>query len=118
VSGKLREKGLNASDFKIVETPIRNPVTLTEAKVVMDHLSREKVKSAILVSHGFHTRRSFLAYRFAGARFKIEVFPDACFTQYDPALWWKDYDGIRDFATETGKLAYYLAGGYIPLKLY
>ena len=117
VSRKLRDKGLKDSDFKIVETPIRNPVTLTEARVVMDHLSREKVKSAILVSPGFHTRRSCLAYRFAGTPFQIEVFPDACFTEYEPDQWWKDYAGIRDFATETGKLAYYLVGGYIPLRL-
>lgn len=118
VSKKLKDKGLKDSDFKIIETPIRNPVTLTEARVVLDHLSRENVKSAILLSQGFHTRRSYLVYRFAGTSFQIKIFPDACFTEYEPDLWWKNYAGIRDFATETGKLAYYLIGGYIPLKLF
>ena len=113
----LQDHGLKETDFKIIKTPIRNPVTLTAAKVALDALSRENVKSAILVSSGFHTRRSFLAYQFAGIPHQIKIFPTACFTEYERNQWWAKYPGIRDFGTEVFKLAYYLAGGYIPLKL-
>ena len=80
--------GLKETDFKIIETPIRNPVTLTAARVALDALSRENVKSAILLSAGFHTRRSFLAYQFAGIPLQIKIFPTACFTEYELEQWW------------------------------
>ena len=116
VTKELQDHGLKETDFKIIETSIRNPVTLTSARVVLDVVSRENVKSAILLSSGFHTRRSFLAYQFAGIPLQIKIFPIACFTDYEPDQWWTKYDGIRDFCTEVLKLAYYMVGGYIPLK--
>ena len=117
VRKELQDHGLKETDFKIIETPIRNPVTLTAARVALDALSRENVKSAILLSAGFHTRRSFLAYQFAGIPHQIKIFPTACFTEYELDQWWEKYPGIRDFGSEALKLAYYLVGGYIPLKL-
>jgi len=117
VRKELEDHGLKETDFKIIEAPIRNPVTLTAARVAWDALSRENVKSAILISSGFHTRRSFLAYQFAGIPHQIKIFPTACFTEYELDQWWEKYPGIRDFSTEALKLAYYLVGGYIPLKL-
>jgi uncharacterized SAM-binding protein YcdF (DUF218 family) len=117
VRKELQDHGLKETDFKIIETPIRNPVTLTAARVALDALSRENVKSAILLSSGFHTRRSFLAYQFAGIPHQIKIFPTACFTEYGLDQWWERYPGIRDFGSEALKLAYYLVGGYIPLKL-
>lgn len=116
VRKNLMEQGLKETDFQIFETPIRNPVTLTEARVVLDALSREKVKSAILLSPGFHTRRSFLAYQFVGTTHQIKIFPSACFTEYELNHWWKKDLGIRDFRAEVLKLSYYLVGGHIPLK--
>jgi hypothetical protein len=112
----LQDHGLKETDFKIIEAPVRNPVTLTAAKVALDALSRENVKSAILLSSGFHARRSFLAYQFAGIPLQIKIFPTTCFTEYELDRWWESYPGIRDFGLEALKLAYYLVGGYIPLK--
>jgi uncharacterized SAM-binding protein YcdF (DUF218 family) len=116
VRKEMQNHGLKESDFKIIETPIINPVTLTAASITLDALSRENVKSAILLSSGFHTRRSFLAYQFVGIPLKIKIFPTACFTEYKLDQWWESYTGVRDFGTEVLKLAYYLIGGYIPLK--
>ena len=117
VRKELLEQGLKETDFKIIETPIRNPVTLTAARVALDALSRANVKSAILLSPGFHTRRSFLAYQFAGIPHQIKIFPTACFTEYELDHWWARYPAVRDFGAEAMKLAYYLVGGHIPLKL-
>jgi uncharacterized SAM-binding protein YcdF (DUF218 family) len=116
VRKELQDHGLKETDFKIIETPIRNPVTLIAARVALDALSRENVKSAILISSGFHTRRSFLAYQFAGIPLQIKIFPTACFTEYALDQWWARYLGVRDFGTEAFKLAYYLVVGHIPLK--
>jgi hypothetical protein len=116
VAKELQNHGLKESDFKIIETPIINPVTLMAARITLDALSRENVKSAILLSSGFHTRRSFLAYQFVGIPLKIKIFPTTCFTEYKLDQWWESYTGVRDFGTEVLKLAYYLIGGYIPLK--
>lgn len=116
VRKELLDQGLKEKDFKIIETTIRNPVTLTSAKAALDALARENVKSAILISPGFHARRSFLAYQFAGIPFQIKIFPSACFTEYELDQWWEKYNAIRDFGAEVLKLAYYMVGGYIPLK--
>jgi hypothetical protein len=116
VKKELEAIGLKERDFKIIVTHIHNPVTLTSAIGVLETLSKEDVKSATLLSPGFHTRRSYLAYQYAGLPFQIKIFPSACFTAYQLDHWWSQENGVRDFVTELLKLVYYLAGGYIPFK--
>jgi len=113
---KLKNLGLKETDFKVIVVPIRHPVTLKEAEVVLKALSKEKVKSAILLSPGFHTRRSYLAYQHVGIPLQIKIFPSASFTNYQLNDWWVQEPGVRDFTAELLKLGYYLAGGYIPFK--
>ena len=48
---------------------------------------------------------------------EIKIFPSACFNSYQLDHWWSQEDGLRDFAQELLKLAYYIAEGYIPFKL-
>jgi hypothetical protein len=113
---KLKNIGLKETESKVIVVPIRNPVTLKEAEVVLKALSKENVKSAILLSPGFHTRRSYLAYQHVGMPLQIKIFPSACFTNYQLNNWWVQEPGVRDFTVELLKLGYYLAGGYIPFK--
>jgi hypothetical protein len=113
---KLKNIGLKETKFKVIIVPIRNPVTLKEAEVVLKALSKENIKSATLLSPGFHTRRSYLAYQHVGIPLQIKIFPSACFTNYQPNNWWVQEPGVRDFTVELLKLGYYLAGGYIPFK--
>jgi len=96
--------------------PVRHPITLREAEVVLNNLSRENIKSAILVSPGFHTRRSYLVYQYIGRPLQIKIFPEASFTGYNLDNWLVQERGFRDFTVELFKLVYYLAGGYIPFK--
>jgi hypothetical protein len=116
VKKELETIGLKEKDFKIILTHIHHPITLTAATGVFEALSKEDVKSAILVSPGFHTRRSFLVYQYAGLPFQIKIFPSACFNEYQLDHWWSQERGVRDFAAELFKLGYYLAEGYIPFK--
>jgi len=113
---KLKNIGLKETEAKVIVVPIRRPVTLKEAEVVLKALSKENIKSAILLSPGFHTRRSYLAYQHVGLPLQIKIFPSACFTNYQLDNWWVQEPGVRDFTVELLKLGYYLVGGYIPFK--
>jgi hypothetical protein len=113
---KLKNIGLKETEYKVIVVPIRNPVTLKEAEVVLKALSKDNTKSAILLSPGFHTRRSYLAYQHVGIPLQIKIFPYASFTEYQLNNWWVQEPGVRDFTVELLKLGYYLAGGYIPFK--
>jgi len=117
VKKEMEALGLKERDFKIIVTHIHHPVTLTAARGVMEAISKEEVKSAILVSPGFHTRRSYLVYQHVSHPYQIKIFPSACFNSYQIDHWWSQKLGLRDFSMELLKLGYYLAGGYIPLKL-
>jgi hypothetical protein len=116
VRTELEAIGLKDRDFKVIVTHIHHPVTLTAARGALATLSKEDVKSAILLSKGFHTRRSFLIYQHLGAKHQIKIYPSACFNAYQPDHWWSQEHGVRDFTAELLKLAYYVAGGYIPFK--
>jgi hypothetical protein len=116
VKKELEAIGLKEGDFKIIVTHIHHPISLTAATGALEVLSKEHVKSAILLSPGFHTRRSFLIYQHVGTPYQIKIFPSACFKAYQLDQWWSQEQGLRDFTAELLKLAYYLAGGHIPLK--
>jgi hypothetical protein len=116
VGQKLKNLGLSETEFKVIIVHIGLPVTLREAEQVLNALSKENIKSAILLSPGFHTRRSYLAYQHVGMPLHIKIFPSASFTNYQINNWWVQENGVRDFTAEFFKLGYYLAGGYIPLK--
>jgi hypothetical protein len=109
--------GLKEKDFRIIVTHIHQPITLTAARGAVEAISKENIKSAILLSPGFHTRRSYLVYQYLCIPFQIKIFPSACFNSYQLDHWWSQENGLRDFAQELLKLAYYIAGGYMPFKL-
>jgi uncharacterized SAM-binding protein YcdF (DUF218 family) len=114
---ELQSLGMKDSAFAIIAVHIENPITLTAARGAVEVLARDGVKSALLVSAGFHMRRSFLVYRHLSMPLNIKIYPVACFNQYGPDNWWTEDDGIRDFVSELAKLIYYMAKGYVPLKL-
>ncbi|HYB19576.1 MAG TPA: hypothetical protein VEH09_01535, partial [Thermodesulfobacteriota bacterium] len=66
IKKELKVLGLREEQFEVLVTPVNHPVTLSEAKLVLQVLSGEGVKSGILLSKGFHTRRSSWVYRQVG----------------------------------------------------
>jgi hypothetical protein len=114
---ELQTLGMKESAFTIIEIPIRNPITLTSAKGALEILVQDSVKSALLVSPGFHLRRSYLVYQHLSMPWNIKIYPVACFDDYETDNWWHERNGIRDFISESAKLMYYMAKGYIPFKL-
>ena len=113
---ELVRLGLKKEKAAIISAPIPgHPVTLSEARFVADSLSKEGVRSAILVSEGFHTRRSFSLYQQEGKRLGLHVFPCSNFTEYKSDSWWTDTQGLSDFLGESVKLSYYLLRGYLSM---
>lgn len=104
---------------KIIRPPFQHPATLTSAKAAMGVLASEGVRSVILVSPGFHTRRSYLVYQSLGEPLQIRIYPHASFDGHNHGLdkWWTLWPGVRDIVEQCIKLSYYMVRGYIPLKL-
>lgn len=115
VRKELQDRGLKDANVKVLVVSIRNPVTLIAAQEALKVLNQEDVKNAFLLSPGFHTRRSFLAFQHAANPYQIKIIPHACFGSYQLDRWWDQDTGVRDFAAESVKLFYYFVRGYIPL---
>lgn len=117
IMNELQNLGLEKEKVQVISAPIDgHPITLTEAQFVVNRLSQHGVRSAILVSEGFHTRRSFGVYSQEGARVGLHVVPYSYFIEYDDISWWHKAEGVGDFVTESLKLAYYLLHGYVSIK--
>ena len=116
VRKEILKRGLKESEFEVLVVRIDHPITLTEARNAIKALARENIKSAILLAPSFHTRRSYLAYQYAANPYHIVIYPQACPSRNETRKWWTDDSGIRTFATEATKLAYYLVAGHIPFR--
>jgi hypothetical protein len=113
---KLELLGLNKEQIQVIEVPMDHPITLTEAKRVLSNLSRSGVKSAILLAEGFHTRRSYWAYKQVGLPLGIKIIPCPYFIKYRIDNWWTGIKGVSEFSIELSKFVYYVLCRYIPVK--
>lgn len=117
VINELEELGLKKEKVQVMSVPIDgHPITLAEARFVVAKLSENGVRSAILLSKGFHTRRSFGVYSQEGNRLGLRVVPSPYFIGFETNSWWCDTQGVIDFVQESLKLTYYLLHGYVPMK--
>lgn len=113
---EMERLGLKKDQVEVISVPIPgHPITLSEARFVVAKLSQDKVRSAILVSEGFHARRTFGVYNQEGPRLGLRVVPYSYFTEYKSDSWWLDAQGINDFLEESLKLFYYLLHGYVSI---
>lgn len=112
----LEHLGLKKDQFLVIEVPKNHPITLTEARFVLSNLSKIGVRSAILLSKGFHTRRSFWTYKKVGIALGIRVIPYPYFVNYRYENWWNQFEGVGEFFVEFLKFFYYILCGYIPIK--
>jgi hypothetical protein len=113
---KLESLGLRKEQIQVIEVPTEHPITLTEAQTVLSNLSKSGVKSAILLAEGFHTRRSYWAYKQVGLSLGIKIIPCPYFIKYQHENWWTKIKGVHEFAFESLKLFYYVLRGYVPVK--
>jgi hypothetical protein len=113
---KLEELGINKDQIQVMEVPQDHPITFNEAKIVLENLSNEGVRSAILLGEDFHTRRSYWVYKQLGSPLGIEIIPCPYFLKFNSQNWWQEAKGLRNFFAESVKFFYYLFRGYIPIR--
>ena len=116
LSQKLENLGLRKDQILVLSVPKEHPITLTEAQIVLSNLTKNGVRSAILLAESFHTRRSFWTYKQVGLPLGIKIVPHPYFIKFRKENWWQHNQGVREFSSESLKFLYYLLRGYIPLK--
>lgn len=97
---------------QIVEVPGIADGTYEEALAIVRFLKEKEMRSILLVTSGFHTRRTLLAFRNMAERQNIEInfgisCPDSDKEVSSKALWWLSLSGWRNIPAEAIKLAYY-----------
>ena len=83
--------------------------TWDEAWDIRRHCEAHKFKHIIIVTNGFHTRRSLYAFEkvFKGTGIKVEV-AAASNGSWDETFWWKTENGLQAYVTEPAKFLVYL----------
>ena len=89
--------------------PIREiePISLNAAVQIRDRLTRDGVKSLILVTSGFRSRRSSLVYRSVFDATGLRVHCDPVFGATTVDTWSRSWHGIQEVTEEFLKLQFY-----------
>lgn len=93
--------------------PVREiePLSLNVARQVRDFLSRERMRSVIIVTPGFRSRRSALIYQKLLGEAGIVMSCEAVFGSETPDNWFDSWHGRQRVVLELGKMVYYR--GYV-----
>ena len=100
-----REARLNAWD--IIPIQEIEPISLNAAMQIRKRLDQEQVKSLIMVTGGFRSRRTSLIYGRVLADAGIQVRCEPVFGNAKPGHWTDTWHGVQEIAEEFGKLQYY-----------
>lgn len=92
---------------ELIQVDEVEPIRLNAALQVRDRLREEGIKSILIVSPAFCSRRSFLVYQsvFASTGVKVTCLP--VFGERNPSNWTDSWHGIQEVFLEFGKLWYY-----------
>lgn len=83
------------------------PITLNAAFQIRDHLARQQVKSVIVVTAGFRSRRAMLVYRAVLGDAGMRVRCEPVIGRTTPERWMGTWHGILGVSEEFLKLQYY-----------
>ncbi len=97
--------GIN--DYEIVPVKPREPISLNTARQIAGYLTKEGIKSVIVVSPKFRSARSYLVYDTVFTPRGIHVQCQAAGGEKTPRNWWHTWHGIQDVGLEFAKLLYY-----------
>jgi hypothetical protein len=92
---------------EIVRIRATEPISLNLAYELRALLKREYIKSVIVVTPGFRSRRSFLIYQGVLARSGIAVSCVPVFIGASPTSWLHSWHGIQEVAEQFLKLQFY-----------
>ncbi len=93
--------------FEIIPFSEAEPISLNAANQVRDFLSKENIKSVVVIAPGFRSRRSMMVYSTAlgqaGIRVGCVPIMESAPTQTWPSTW----HGVQEVAEQFIKLQYY-----------
>jgi len=109
---ELLREGVPASAVERLPGPVSS--TREEALLLREHAGRRRLRSLVVVTSPYHTRRARRAFTNAFERSGVEVAVAASERIETPpaASWWLTAGGWRAVAGEYVKLAYYAARGW------
>ena len=110
----IHQAGLSApelpdNDLLVLDPPPES--TIDEARRSADLLASRGVRSALLVTDAFHSRRADWLFRAAFARRGLTVHSSPAADTFDLAHWWSHPLAARRVTEEYVKLAYYFVQG-------
>jgi len=94
-------------DWKIILITEIEPITLSAAAQIRNHLAGDPIKSLIVVTSGFRSRRSSLVYRAVLGDVGTRVHCAPVFGRTTPQGWTDTWHGVQEVTQEFLKLQYY-----------
>src|SRR5262249_46033969 len=83
------------------------PVSLNAAYQIRNQLAKEHIRSMIIVTPGFRSRRTELVYHRVLRDVGTQLYCVPVFGRTSPGRWMETWHGIQDVTTEFLKLQYY-----------
>jgi uncharacterized SAM-binding protein YcdF (DUF218 family) len=102
-----RELDLRDEEVETIPIEVSDPVTLNTARQVAAHCESQGVRSAILVTSLFHSRRSALSFRQWLEPHGVKLISRPVESGLRVNNWWRTKDGLRTVLQESVQLAYY-----------
>ena len=102
MAGLARVQNLEMVPIEEIE-----PYSLNAARQIRDYLVREHVRSVLVVSPAFRSKRSALVYRAVLGPAGIQAHCLAIFGQHTPENWTASWHGIRAVTEQFIKLQFY-----------
>jgi hypothetical protein len=104
---ELMARVARLQDPEILPIRIFEPVSLNAAYQIRDFLTKEHLRSVIVVTDGFRSQRSSLVYQAVLEPVGIKVGCVPVFGQHTTKNWAKTWHGIQDVIEQFLKLQYY-----------
>jgi hypothetical protein len=104
---ELMARVARLQDPEILPIRIFEPVSLNAAYQIRDFLTKEHLRSVIVVTDGFRSKRSSLVYHAVLDPAGIKVGCVPVFGQKTPKNWTQTWHGIQDVTAQFLKLQYY-----------
>jgi hypothetical protein len=104
---ELMARVARLQESEILPIQIYEPISLNAALQIRDFLTREHLRSIIVVTDGFRSKRSSLVYHAVLDSAGIQVGCMPVFGQETPQNWTKTWHGIQGVTEQFLKLQYY-----------
>jgi hypothetical protein len=94
-------------DWHVLLAPMTEPISLNLALATRDRLKTDRVRSVLLVTEGFRSRRAFEIYGQVLEPEGIAVYCQPVFGSRKPDTWQASWHGIQEIGLQFTKLWFY-----------